>query len=268
MPASVVLRGSSSGPVLTGTPGNALVIDTNGRSVTTSPIAPGFAVAGAPAIGKVVGWDGTQPIWEDVPTAFAIDSFAKVGASLVLAGATVATPSFTASYNQVATAVTLTDTEAHSDAITLPGTAFASPHSFTKTAYGASVTFTDTASSALGSAARGVTLSWGQNVYFGSVVDPGGGGYTAAFITALAARLNLAPAGSYAYNASALQSCFWAARSAFGLTTANFTVNGFPFACSIVAAGVAVTNANGVVENYDLFRSDNIGLAAFNLVEA
>lgn len=225
-------------------------------------------ISGTPQIGFVVGWDGTQKVWEAVPTAFHVTSFALTGASLVLVGATVATPAFTATYNQPATVVTLTDTDGHSDGITLPGTAFSSPHSFTKTVYGQTVTFTDTASSPLGSSAASATLSWGELVYFGSAVDPGGGGYNAAFITSLGSVLKLAPAGSYAYNASALQSCLFAARSAFGLTTANFTVNGFPFACSVVAAAVAITNANGIVENFDLFRSDNIGLGSFNLVEA
>lgn len=226
----------------------------------------GFVVSGTPAIGKVVGWDGVQPIWEPVPTAFAIISFVKTGATLFLAGASVVNPAFTASYNQAATAVTLTDTEGNTDIIALPGTALVSPHTVTKTVYGASVTYTDTASSPMGSAAAGVTLTWGQNVFFGSIVDPGV--YNNAFITALAATLKLAPNGTYAYNASALQNCFFCARTAFGLTTANFTVGGFPFACSRIATAVAVTNANGVIENYDVFRSDNIGLGAFNLVEA
>lgn len=228
----------------------------------------GFTVGGTPAIGKVVGYDGTNPIWEAVPTAFAITGFGLTGANLVLAGASVVNPGFTASYNQSANVVTLTDSDGNTDSISLPGTSFVSPHTFTKTVYGAGVTFTDTASSPLGSAAASAGLSWGQNVYFGSIVDPGGAGYTNAFITALAARLALAPAGTYAYNASALQSCFFCARTAFGLTPANFTVGGFPFACSKVAGAVAVTNANAVVENYDVFRSDNIGLGAFNLVEA
>lgn len=225
-----------------------------------------FVVAGTPAIGKVIGYDGTQPIWEAVPTAFDIAAFGKTGATLVLAGASVVSPAFTAAYNQAATAANLTDTEGNNDVIALPATAFVSPHTFTKTAYGVSVTFTLHASSPLGADTAGAAISWGQNVYFGSIVDPGV--YNNAFIIALAATLKLAPAGTYAYNASALQSCFFCTRTAFGLTTANFTVGGFPFACSRVATGVAVTNTNGVVENYDVFRSDNVGLGAFNLVEA
>jgi len=225
-------------------------------------------VAGTPAVGKVIGWDGTQRVWEDVPTAFAITSFAKTGATLFLAGATVVNPAFTASYNQAAAAVTLTDTLGHSDVIALPGTGFISPHSFPLATYGASVTFTDTASSPLGSGARSVTITAGNNVYFGSAVDPGGGGYNSAFANSLTATLKQGPQGTYALNALAGQSVFFWARSAFGIGVSNFTVGGFPFACSIVATAVPITNANGVTENYDLMRSDNTGLGSFNLVES
>ena len=62
------------------------------------PGGGGFAVAGTPAIGKVIGWDGTQPIWENVPTNFAVNSFG-ITTALVLVGATVNNPPFTASYN-------------------------------------------------------------------------------------------------------------------------------------------------------------------------
>lgn len=261
------LRAGPSGPVVTGTPGFALAIGPDGLSVQVVPFPSGFAVAGTPAIGKVVGWDGTQPIWESVPTAFAITGFAKSGATLVLVGATVATPSFVASYNQAATAVTLSDTDGNSDAIALPGTAIVSPHSFTKTVYGQSVTFTDTATGPTGSAAANVVLSWGQDVFFGSAVDPGAGGYNSAFANSLGAVLKLAPTGTYAFNTGGSQNAFIMVRSAFGYTPASFTVNQFPFACSKVATA-SVTNANGIAENFDFFRSDNVGLGAFNLVSA
>lgn len=261
------LRISPSGAYVTGTPGYMVVVAADGKSFELVPVSSGFVVAGTPAIGKVVGWDGTQPVWEPVPTAFAINSFALTGASLVLAGATVATPGFTAAYNQPATAVTLTDTNGNSDAIALPGTAFNSPHSFPLATFGASVTFTDTASSPLGSAARTASITAGENVYFGSAVDPGGGGYNSAFANSLGAVLKLAPAGAYAYNAGAGASAFFIARAAFGLTVANFTVGGLLFACSKVATA-NVTNANGVTESMDFFRSDNTGLGPFTLVEA
>lgn len=210
---------------------------------------------------------GNEQIQLGLFVAFAITGFGLTGTNLLLAGASDVSPGFVASYNQLATAVSLTDTEGNNDVIALPGTAFVSPHTFTKVVYGQSVTFTVHASNANGAATAAVAVFWGQNVFFGSAVDPGGGGYNTAFLNSLGASLRLAPNGNYNYNASALQSCFWAARSAFGLTPANFTVGGFPFACSKVAT-FAYTNANGVIENYDLFRSDNIGLGAFTLVEA
>lgn len=225
-----------------------------------------FVVAGTPSIGKVIGWDGTQPIWEDVPTAFDITGFGLTGASLVLAGATATNPGFAASYNQLATAANLTDSEGNNDVLALPATAFISPHAVTKNVYGAAWNFVLHASSPLGADTAGAGIFWGQNVYYGSVVDPGV--YNSAFANSLTATLRAAPNGSYNFNAGAGQSTFWWARTAFGLTVANFTVGGFPFACSKVAAAVPITNANGIVENYDCFRSDNTGLGAFTMVEA
>ncbi len=246
-----------------GAPGAKVSVDV---ADTTSDFLASKLVAGSNISLTVLNPGGAESLRVDFVAAFAITSFTKTGGNLVLAGATVVNPAFTAAYNQAASAVTLTDTEGNNDVIALPGTAIVSPHSFTKNVYGATVTFTDHATGPGGSATANNVLSWGQNVFFGSIVDPGV--YNSAFITGLGATLKLAPAGTYAFNASALQSTFFCARTAFGLTTANFTVGGFPFACSKVGAAIATTNANGVVENYDVFRSDNIGLGAFNLVEA
>lgn len=267
-----LLRVPPSGPEVIGTPGNALAFTADGKHVEGVPFPSGFQVEGVPAAGKFVGWDPVAllPQWQTIPVAFQITSFALTSASLVLVGATVSNPTFTAAYNEAATAITLNDSTGDSSPVALPGNAFASPNSFTNIAYGAVESFSITATgpAGTGSATSGnVSIFWGQNVYFGSAVDPGGAGYTAAFIQALGSTLKLGPQGSYGYNAGAGQSAFWAARSAFGLTVANFTVNGFPFACSRVAANVPIT-VNGVTENFDLFRSDNTGLGAFTLVEA
>lgn len=248
-------------------PGDKVSVDS---ADTNSGFLASKLVAGASIALTVVNPGANESLRIDLLTAFAITGFAKTGASVVLAGAAIANPTFNASYNQAATAASLTDSDGNNDVIALPATAFLSPHTFTKTVYGATEVFTlhGTGPAGTGTATASFTLSWGQAVYFGSILDPGGGGYTNAFITSLPSNVHLAPAGTYAYNASALQSCFFCTRTAFGLTPANFTVSGFPFACSMVATGVAVTNANGVVENYDVFRSDNIGLGTFNLVEA
>ncbi len=244
-----------------GGPGGKVAVDI---ADTTSNFLASKLVGG-PGVGlTVLNPGGVEQLQINLLTAFDITSF-NINSSLVLVGATV-TPTFTATYNQAATALNLTDTDGNNNVVALPGAAFADAHSFTKNVFGQSVTYTLHGSAAFGADTANASLSWGQNVHFGSIVDPGV--YNNAFITALAATLKLTPNGTYAYNASALQSCFFCTRTAFGLTTANFTVGGFPFASSRVATGVAVTNANGIVENYDVFRSDNIGLGAFNLVEA
>lgn len=239
-------------------------------AVSGTDTTPGFLgvklVAGAGLQLTTLNPGANEQLEIDVLTPFAITGFGLTGATLVLIGSSVVNPAFAASYNQAATAVSLTDTEGNNDVIALPGTGFISPHTFTKTVYGASVTFTDhaTGPSGTGSATANAGLVWGSNVYTGSAVDPGGGGYNAAFITSLAATLKLGAAGTYAENALAGQSVFFCARTAFGLTVANFFVGGFPFACSRVATGVSVS-INGVPENFDIFRSDNTGLGAFNL---
>jgi len=238
-------------------------------AVSGADTTPGFLgvklVAGAGLQLTTLNPSADESLQIDILTPFEITSFGTTGATVVLIGSSVVSPGFSASYNQAATAVSLTDTEGNNDVIALPGTAFSSPHTFTKTAYGASVTFTDhaTGPTGTGSDTAGASIVWGSNVYTGSAVDPGV--YNAAFITSLAATLKLGFAGTYAENASALQSVFFCTRTAFGATTANFFVGGFPFACSRVATGVSVT-INGVAENFDVFRSDNVGLGSFNLV--
>lgn len=184
--------------------------------------------------------------------------------NLLQAGASVVNPAFTATYTITPTTAILTDTEAHTDDVTSTPTSFVSPHTFTKSVYGQSVTFTLSATSpdADGSANTGIT--WVQKVWWGAVVDPGSG-YNSAFINALSnSNLQAGPNGSFAVNATGGKSTFFATRTAFGLTTANFFVGAFPFAVSKVAAAVAYTNSNGVVENYDVWRSDNVDLGAFS----
>ena len=250
----------------TGGGGGGSTVKVDGADTTAGFLASKLVVDASLSL-TILNPGANEQIRLGLFVAFGITGFALTGPALVLVGTPVVNPGFVASYNQAATAVSLTDTEGNNDVIALPGTAFVSPHTVTKNAYGQSVTFTDHASNANGAATAGAALFWGQNVFFGSAVDPGGGGYNTAFLNTLTAALRLAPNGNYNYNASALQSCFWAARAGFGLTPANFTVGGFPFACSKVAT-FNYTNANGIVESYDLFRSDNIGLGAFTLVEA
>lgn len=238
------------------------IIENAGGSITI-PFPVADIDASAVPDGQVVLAMGGVAVWGAVPTAFAITSFALSGSTLVQCGATVTNPSFTASYNQVPTSAVLTDTEGHTDNVTSTPNAFPSPHSFVKTAFGASVTFTDTASTTLGSDAATAQLIWGQKVFFGGAVP---GTYNEAFIEALSnSALKISPNGDYAISAGAGAKGYFGVLTALGLTVSNFFVGGFPFACSKVASAVSVTNTDGVTATYDLFGSDNTGLGAFTL---
>jgi hypothetical protein len=236
----------------------------SGGSITVPFPVSYIGATGIPD-GNVILASGGLAVWGPVPTAFAINSFSH-SPTLVQVGQTVTNPAFTASYNQTPTAATLTDTEGHSDNVIGTPTAFNSPHVFTKTVFNQSVTFTLTASNALGSANAGVTITWGENVYFGAQVA---GTINQAFITALTAALKTSASGSYAISAGAPganKTSYFCALTSIGLTTASFTVGGFPFACSKVGSSIPVTNAQGITENFDVFGSDNVGLGDFNLV--
>lgn len=268
---SYKLRVASSGPVLRGTPGNVLTFGPDGESVSGQPgggsiplpIPVGDLDATGVPDGYVILALGEIAQWGPVPTAFDITGFGLTGASLVEVGQTVTNPGFAASYNQAATAASLTDTEGHNDPLTLPATAFASPHAFVKTAFGASVGFTLHAQSALGIDTAGAALAWGANAYFGTKVDPGV--YDEAFIESLTAALRLGVAGGYTMPSVVGGKGFFCALTALGLTINSFFVGGFPWACSKVASAVALTNAFGVPLTYDVFRADNIIPAAYQV---
>lgn len=187
--------------------------------------------------------------------------------ALLQIGASVVNPAFTASYTNAPTTAILTDTEGHTDDVSSTPTSFISPHTFTKSVYGQSVTFTDTVTSPQGPAAGSTSITWAQTVRWGTQVDPGV--YNSAFIAGLSnSSLQLGPGGTFAVNASGGASVFYATRTAFGVTALDFTVNGLPFAISKVGSAVAYTNTNGVTENYDVWMSDNIDLGAFSFVES
>lgn len=207
---------------------------------------------------------GGNAVWSPVPTAFDITGFALVGGiTLVEAGTTIVSPSFTASYNRTPIAATLTDSFSHSTDVTGTPTSFSSPYSDTLSAFGDTWSFTLTASDSLGSDSAGISIVAGQNVYYGARAAAA---INEAFIKSLTPSLRTSASGSYAISASAGQTSYFCALTALGLTTASFTVGGFPFACSKVGSAVNVTNAHGVTAAYDVFGSTNTGLGPFTLV--
>lgn len=195
-----------------------------------------------------------------------ITSFSHSPATVQI-GASVVNPAFTATYNNVPTTATLTDNQGHTNDVTGTPNAFVSPHTFTFTAYGASVLFTLAVTSPGGNASRSFTEVWAQKVWWGAQVDPGI--YDSAFINGLSNEvLQLGPSGAFAVNAGAGESTFYTARTAFGVTALNFKVNGLPFAISKVGSAIPYTNSDGVTENYDVWRSDNVALGAFTFTES
>jgi hypothetical protein len=199
---------------------------------------------------------------DQIAAAYTV-SLALTGAALVEAGQTVATPAFTASYARTPAAAVLTDTvpTTPQNVIGTP-TSFSSTGTFTKS-YGQSVTFTLTANETGGpSKTSSAAISWGQKEFWGNAVP---GTPNAAFIAALpSSALTLSRARTFTSTAGATERLYFACRSAYG--TPTFTVGGFAGGFHLAAGAVAVTNGQGVTENYDLWESDFPGLGATTVV--
>lgn len=211
---------------------------------------------------------GGPPFWaqitaDQIQAAYTI-SLSLSSSSLVEVNATVTTPAFTATYNRTPAAAVLTDNNgnAPTDVIATP-TSFSSPFNFTKTVFGQSVTFTLTANETGGpskTATAGIT--WCTREFYGQSPT---GTINEAFIEALPqSALSPSLARSFSATAGASDYLWFACRSAFG--TPTFTVGGFVGGFSLVASAISVTNSEGYSENYDVYRSDSIGLGPTTVV--
>ncbi len=242
--------------------GGGTIIQVNGIAVPPEPIlnltGPGVTTTDTPGV-------RTNVDFESLP-AEAITSFTHAP-SVVLVGTTVTHPAFTATYADAPTTATLTDTEGGNDNVSGTPNAFNSSNVWLKNVYGNTVTATLAVTSPEGAASRNFVETWAQNVRWDVQVDPGV--YDSAFIASLVQSvLQLGPQGTFAVNATVGLFTWYATRTAFGVTALNFKVNGLPFAISKVGAAVPFTNANGITENYDVWRSDNPGLGAFSFTES
>lgn len=257
------VRNSPSGDlVAVAAPGSGYqTIEVNGVALPQESVVNlvGVGVAGADVAGVTTA-TFTNPPPEAVTSFATSPTLYQIGASSVNQG-------FTATYADPPTTAILTDTEGHTDDVSGTPNAFVSPHTVTKTVYGQTDTFTISVTSPEGPASRNVGLTWVQRVRWGTQVDPGV--YNSAFIAGLASSsLQVGPTGTFAVNATAGQSTFYATRTAFGVTALNFKVNGLPFAISKVGAAVPFTNSDGVTENYDVWMSDNVSLGVFSFTES
>lgn len=180
------------------------------------------------------------------------------GGGTVEVGATVSAPAFTASYvDGPPSTATLTDTEAHSQNVTSTPTSFSSAYNFTKTVNNASVTFTLTADKSSESDTSQVSYAWRPRAFWGV----GSGVDTEAEVEVLASSgLIASRAATFTVSPGAGQYIYYAYPASYGAAT--FTVGGFEGGFDLVSATLSITNANGVTQDYRLYKSTNANLGS------
>jgi hypothetical protein len=244
------------------------IMASGGTSDIVTDASNGLAPAmGASAAGTVLVNDGaTNPVWrqltlDDIGPAF--NASLSGGQSLEV-GASVVNPSFTASYTGgPATAATITDNDGN-PALTLgdPFTAGTMPHTYVKTTNGASVTFTLSASKSAITDTATASFTWNPRGYYGAssvVVD------TEAEVEALASSgLQSSRARTFSVTAASGEYIWYAYPASFGAAT--FTVGGFEGGFDLVTSTLSITNANGVTQDYRLYRSTNPSLGLTTVV--
>lgn len=187
---------------------------------------------------------------------FNILTFATLEALIQEVGTPLATPSFTASYDETPTLAELDDSDGSpTKDVTATPTAFDSDQTFTKVNNNDQVVFTLDAARGAVVDQKQVTIAWQPKVFWGL---GGASILTEAEIEALAGNalasdrdrvfaVNAAGSGDYTWY------CF--PQSYDPSDAAVFQVGSF--AGGFVKVGtVSVTNPNGVVQNYACWRSD------------
>jgi hypothetical protein len=192
--------------------------------------------------------------------AFGITGFA--GPSTREVGQLLANPAFTASYNDTPTAASAVDNQGNPpENITLTPGSFTYPYSYTKTANGATVGFTLSASKGVENDSRGFSVAWQPRVFHG--VGPAGL-ITEADIEGLATQgLQGSRAISFTDAPGASQYIYYAYPASFGAGT--FIVDGWEGGFDLISATIPVTNGFGVTQDYRLYRSTQANLGSTNV---
>src|SRR5579885_916155 len=141
----------------------------------------GFNPPPGTAPGQTLIWDGSTYtpdfVLEDDVTP-PLDQTLSSTIALVEVGQTVTNPAFTATYDITPSVATLTDDVFSTPFdVTSTPTSFSSPHSFTKGAYGDTVTFTLDATQGHVNKRVLYQIEWAQKVYYGTDI-PGQTGQT------------------------------------------------------------------------------------------
>lgn len=247
--------GFTAGGDLSGNSSSQVVIGLQSRSVLST----------APLSNQFLGWTGAAWAPETITQDIILDGFSVFlfGGGFVELGQTVANPSFTATYNRVSATAVLTDTEGNTLDVTSTPTSFNSNGTFQKTVFNDSVVFVLTANDALNTAVfktSNAVMSWVQNSYYG--VGPAGQN-TAAFIQSLTGFLTNVRGTVFSVTAGPTDKVYFACRAAYGAPT--FIVGGFAGGFTLVSNTISVTNTYGIIEDYELYESDNLNLGSITV---
>lgn len=178
------------------------------------------------------------------------------GTTLAEVNQTLLHPAFTAAYSETPTSALLKDSDNNTNqSVVSTPTSFSSVYSFTKTAFGDTVTFTLTATEGHNTKTSQVVTTWAQKLYWGT----GTAGQTgASFITGLVgSAITTDKLFSFNIIPGSTEKIYFACRSAYGAVI--FTVDGIQGGFTKTQT-VAVTNGFGFTENYDLYESDQVNL--------
>lgn len=204
---------------------------------------------------NTVSW--RQITQDDIQPAFAA---ALSGGGTLEVGQSVVNPSFTVGYtNGPPNSASLTDTEGNPTInLSSPFTAVTSPHTFSKTALNATVTFTLSATKGAVTRQSTAAYAWRPRGFWGVGAIPGS--LNEAFVEALAnSGLQSSRARSFTLSTSAGEYMWYAYPASYGAAT--FTVGGFSGGF-ILAGTVSVTNAYGVTQTHNVYRSTNQNLGS------
>lgn len=251
--------GAGAGAVdgdVTGTMGATVVSKVQGRTID---------LAASPSSGYVLQWDGSKMVLGEAPyvVPLTIDTFVPTISSLVEVGTELADVSFTATYSVLPITGTLVDDVTMvTDTLVSPFAAFTKTGPFKKLVNGATATFTLEVVKGTQTKTSTSTLTWASKIFHGPAVPAA---YDATFVTALATSLvSASKAASYSDTAGALEYLYFALPASYG--TPTFFVGGFEGGFSLVAIEISVTNAHGITQNYNLWRSDNPNLGTTSVV--
>ena len=234
----------------------------------------GFGGGGGSGLPPVTGNDGYaiievggvaafRPILGSyVGPGFGINSFLVSSVEpIVEIGVTVTNPAFIAGYTSTPDSASVIDDQGgSSEDVSSTPTTFSYTGAYTKTANGAVVNFTLTATKSASSAHRSANITWQPKVYWGVGPD---GLATESDIKGLAnSPLNSSRAITFTAAPGPSQFIYYAYPASYGAGT--FYVDGWEGGFDLVSSTINVTN-HGVTQAYRLYKSTNPNLGSTNV---